>query len=131
MREELAVLTAQRGGGSIVNTSSGAGVVASPMMAAYTAAKHGVLGLTKVAAQEYARQGIRVNAILPGSTDTQMMRASMEESPFLADIIPKTTPTGKLADAGDVAAAAVWLLSDEARLVSGVSLVVDGGGICR
>jgi NAD(P)-dependent dehydrogenase (short-subunit alcohol dehydrogenase family) len=131
MREELAVLAPQGGGGSIVNTSSGAGVVASPMMAAYTAAKHGVLGITKVAAQEYARQGIRVNAILPGSTDTPMLRASMEASPFLADVIPKTTPTGKLGDAADVAAAAVWLLSDEARLVSGVSLVVDGGGICR
>lgn len=131
MREELAVLVEQGAGGAICNTSSGAGIVAAPMMAAYTASKHGVLGLMKVAAQEYAAQGIRVNAILPGPTDTPMMRASMEASPMLASIIPKTTPTGKLAEAGDVAAAAVWLCSDAARLVSGVSLVVDGGGICR
>ena len=131
MREELAVLVEQGEGGAICNTSSGAGVVAAPMMAAYTASKHGVLGLTKVAAQEYAAGGIRVNAILPGPTDTPMMRASMEASPMLASIIPKTTPTGKLADAADVAAAAVWLCSDAARLVSGVSLVVDGGSICR
>ncbi len=131
MREELAQLVRQERGGAIVNTSSGAGVVASPMMAAYTASKHGVLGLTKVAAQEYARQAIRVNAILPGPTDTPMMRASMEASPFLAQIVPKTTPTGKLAVADDVATTAVWLCSDAARLVSGVSLVVDGGQICR
>ncbi|HEY3834087.1 MAG TPA: SDR family oxidoreductase [Acidimicrobiia bacterium] len=131
MRAEIGALVAQGTGGAIVCTSSGAGVVAAPMQAAYTAAKHGVLGLVKVAAQEYARQAIRVNAILPGPTDTPMLRASMRDNPFLEQIIPKTTPTGVLATPESVAEAAVYLCSDAAGAISGASLVVDGGAVCR
>ena len=131
LRAEIGALIAQGSGGAIVCTSSGAGVVAAPMQAAYTAAKHGVLGLVKVAAQEYARQNIRVNAILPGPTDTPMLRASMRENPFLEQIIPKTTPTGTLATPESVAEAAVYLCSDAASAISGASLVVDGGALCR
>jgi NAD(P)-dependent dehydrogenase (short-subunit alcohol dehydrogenase family) len=131
LRAEIATLVAQGTGGAIVCTSSGAGIVAAPMQAAYTAAKHGVLGLVKVAAQEYARQGIRVNAILPGPTDTPMLRASMSENPFLEQIIPKTTPTGTLATPESVAETAVYLCSDAAAAISGASLVVDGGALCR
>ncbi len=131
LRAEIAAFVAQGTGGAIVCTSSGAGIVAAPMQAAYTAAKHGVLGLVKVAAQEYARQSIRVNAVLPGPTDTPMLRASMRDNPFLEQIIPRSTPTGVLATPESVAEAAVWLCSDAAGAVSGASLVVDGGALCR
>ncbi len=131
LRAEIAALVAQGSGGAICCTSSGAGVVAAPMQAAYTAAKHGVLGLVKVAAQEYARQLIRVNAILPGPTDTPMLRASMRDNPFLEQIIPRSTPTGTLATPESVANAAVYLCSDAAAAISGASLMVDGGAVCR
>jgi NAD(P)-dependent dehydrogenase (short-subunit alcohol dehydrogenase family) len=110
-----------------VNTSSGAGVVAAPGQPQYTAAKHGVLGLTKQAAQEYARAGVRVNAILPGMTDTTMMREYLQQHSGMERMLPM----GRLATAAEVAQAAVWLCSDAASYVSGTSLVVDGATICR
>ena len=72
-----------------------------------------------------------MNAILPGPTDTPMLRASMRDNPFLEQIIPKTTPTGTLATPESVAEAAVYLCSDAASAISGASLVVDGGAVCR
>jgi len=126
MQHELRVMVEQRRG-AIVNTSSGAGVVAAPGQPQYTAAKHGVLGLTKAAAQEYARAGIRVNAILPGMTDTTMMQDYLQEHAAMV----KMLPMGRLATAEEVAKAAVWLCSDEASYISGSSLVVDGATICR
>ncbi len=131
MQHELRALLATGRGGAIVNTSSGAGVVAAPGNPAYTAAKHGVLGLVKVAAAEYARDGIRVNAILPGPTDTPMLRASMDANPGMEQFLTKILPQGRLGTAAEVAAAAVWLCSDAASYVSGVSLLVDGGQVCR
>jgi NAD(P)-dependent dehydrogenase (short-subunit alcohol dehydrogenase family) len=131
MRHELAVLVEQGRGGAIVNTSSGAGVVAAPGNPAYTAAKHGVLGLVKLAAAEYARDGIRVNAILPGPTDTPMLRAAMAATPGMEEFLTKVLPQRRLGTAAEVAAAAVWLCSDAAAYVSGTSLLVDGGQICR
>jgi NAD(P)-dependent dehydrogenase (short-subunit alcohol dehydrogenase family) len=126
MQHELRQMV-QQGGGVIVNTSSGAGVVAAPGQPQYTAAKHGVLGLTKQAAQEYARAGVRVNAILPGMTDTTMMREYLQEHSGMERMLPM----GRLATAEEVAQAAVWLCSDAASYVSGTSLVVDGATICR
>jgi NAD(P)-dependent dehydrogenase (short-subunit alcohol dehydrogenase family) len=126
MQPELRHMVEQ-GGGAIVNTSSGAGVVAAPGQPQYTAAKHGVLGLTKQAAQEYARAGIRVNAILPGMTDTPMRREYLEEHAAMTRMLP----FGRLATPEEVAGAAVWLCSDAAAYVSGASLVVDGATICR
>jgi NAD(P)-dependent dehydrogenase (short-subunit alcohol dehydrogenase family) len=126
MQHEVRHMVAQ-GGGAIVNTSSGAGVVAAPGQPQYTAAKHGVLGLTKAAAQEYARAGIRVNAILPGMTDTPMMQDYLAEHSSMTRMLPM----GRLATAEEVAQAAVWLCSDAASYVSGTSLVVDGATICR
>ncbi len=131
MRHELAAMVEHGRGGAIVNTSSGAGVVASPGNPAYTAAKHGVLGLVKVAAAEFARAGIRINAILPGPTDTPMLRSAMDASPGLEQFLTKILPRGRLGTADEVAAAAVWLCSDAAAYVSGASLLVDGGQICR
>ncbi len=115
--------------GSIVNTSSGAGLIAAPGLPHYTAAKHGVLGLTKVAARELSARGIRVNAICPGLTDTPMVRRFFAETPEIAAPTLATLPGGELGRPEDVAAAAVWLCGPEARWVSGVSLLVDGGGL--
>lgn len=130
LRHELPAMAA-RGGGAIVNTSSGAGVVPAPGQPHYTASKHGVLGLTKVAAQEYAPQGVRVNAILPGTTDTPMLRGYLDENPGVEKIILRTMPMGRLATAEEVAAAAVWLCSEQASFVSGESMLVDGAQVCR
>lgn len=115
--------------GAIVNTSSGAGIIAAPGQPHYTAAKHGVLGLTKVGAQEYGAEGVRVNAICPGVTDTPLLTSALPKE--ILDEVLKTMPDGKLGRPDDVAAAAIWLCSDEARWVNGQSLVVDGGGIVR
>lgn len=118
--------------GAIVNTASGAGIVPAPGQPHYTAAKHGVLGLTKAAAQEYYGQGIRTNAICPGLTETKMVRAFLASSPpQVAEQVRRSVPGGELGRPEDVAAAAVWLASDEARWVNGNSLIVDGGGVLR
>lgn len=119
------------GGGTIVNTSSGAGVTPAPFLPHYTAAKHGVLGLTRVAAREYARQQIRVNAICPGVTDTPMMRASIDARPDLEPVLLSTLPAGRMGSSEEIARAALWLCSDAASYVSGVALAVDGASICH
>jgi NAD(P)-dependent dehydrogenase (short-subunit alcohol dehydrogenase family) len=131
MQAELRQLVRQGDGGVIVNTSSGAGVVAAPGQPAYTASKHGVLGLTKLAAQEYARSGIRVNAILPGTTDTPMLRRFLAENPEMEKPMRRMTATGEFGLPDKVAEAAVWLCSDAASFVSGESMLVDGGQVCR
>ena len=129
MKHELRHMAAA-GSGAIVNTSSGAGV-AAPGLPHYTAAKHGVIGLTKAAAQEYARQGIRVNAVLPGSTDTTMLQDFIAGDEGMAKIIAASNIHGRLIEPGEIADAVVWLASDQARMVNGQSLIVDGGGIVR
>ena len=135
MKHELRQMLAQEPiegrRGAIVNTSSGAGIVPAPGQPHYTAAKHGVLGLTKVAAAEFATEGIRANAICPGLTDTPMVRQSFEYNPEAVDDLIATVPGGELGRPVDVAAAAVWLCSDQARWVNGQSLIVDGGGVMR
>jgi len=130
MKHELRHMAAV-GRGSIVNTSSGAGVVAAPGQPHYTAAKHGVVGLTKAAAQEYARQGIRANAVLPGSTDTPMIRGFIGDNPEIEKLIARSNIQGRLITPDEIAATVVWLASDSASMVNGQSLVVDGGGIVR
>ncbi len=130
LRHEIPVMVEQ-GGGAIVNTSSGAGVVAAPMLAHYAATKHGVLGLTKTAAQENARSGVRVNAILPGVVDTPMLRRHMAKSPVIEQGIQAAAIRGTLGRPEEVAEAAVWLCSDRASLVSGTSLILDAGAIGR
>jgi NAD(P)-dependent dehydrogenase (short-subunit alcohol dehydrogenase family) len=130
MKHELVQMLAQ-GGGAIVNTSSGAGVIAAPGLPHYTAAKHGVLGLTKAAAQEYNGRNIRVNAVLPGMVDTPMIQGWFSTNPDLANAVLQTMPGGKLGQPAQVAEAAVWLCSDRADWVSGLSMIVDGGGVNR
>jgi NAD(P)-dependent dehydrogenase (short-subunit alcohol dehydrogenase family) len=130
MKHEVAQMLAQ-GGGAIVNTSSGAGLVAAPGLPHYTAAKHGVLGLTKSAAQEYNGQGIRVNAVCPGMVDTPMLQGWIKSLGGLPKQLMASLPGGKLGQPEQVAHAAVWLCSDAADWVSGLSMVVDGGGLSR
>jgi NAD(P)-dependent dehydrogenase (short-subunit alcohol dehydrogenase family) len=131
MQHELRRLLEQGRGGAIVNMSSGAGVVAAPGQPQYTAAKHGVLGLTKQAAQEYASAGIRVNAVLPGQTETGPMRAYLDAMPDGGERMLRRLPMKRMATPLEIAHAVVWLCSDDASYVNGDSLVVDGGLITR
>ncbi len=131
MQHELRLMHLQGRGGAIVNMSSGAGVVAAPGQPQYTAAKHGVLGLTKQAAQEFARAGIRVNAVLPGQTETAPMRAYLDAQPDGGARMLRRLPMGRMATTAEIANAVVWLCSDDASYVNGESLIVDGGLIAR
>jgi len=130
LKYELGVMAAQ-GTGSIVNVSSGAGVVAAPGLPHYTAAKHGVLGLTKCAAQEYAAKGVRVNAILPGTTRTPMIEGFINGDPQIEKMVSRGIGRGYLGEPTEIAEAAVWLCSDRASFVCGESLLVDGATVCR
>jgi NAD(P)-dependent dehydrogenase (short-subunit alcohol dehydrogenase family) len=128
MKHELRQMAAQ-GAGAIVNTSSGAGVVGFPGLPHYVAAKHGVLGLTRTGAAEFGRQGVRVNAVLPGSTATPMLLGFIGDDDNLRRMMEASSPTGKLLEPEDIAEAAVWLSGVHARLVNGQAMIVDGGGI--
>jgi NAD(P)-dependent dehydrogenase (short-subunit alcohol dehydrogenase family) len=114
------------GGGSIINTSSIAAISASPGGVAYCAAKAGVLGLTRVAAIEYAQAGVRVNAICPGVIETPMVEALGMDHPSLVGAIA-ATPAGRLGQPQEVAALTVFLASDESSYITGATLPVDGG----
>jgi NAD(P)-dependent dehydrogenase (short-subunit alcohol dehydrogenase family) len=116
-----------RGGGAIVNTASGAGLVGFPGQAGYVAAKHGVLGLTKVAALDYGSRGIRVNAVCPGTVRTPMVDTAVRAMPELEEELVRLHPAGRIGEAADVANAAVWLCTDKAAFVLGHALAVDGG----
>ncbi len=117
------------GGGSIVNTASSLGQKAIPFAADYVAAKHGVIGMTRAAAVDYGEQGVRINAVLPGMTDTPMVKRAPNK-PELAPVfghIQASVPMKRLGQAEEIAQAAAWLLSDAASFVTGVMLPVDGG----
>jgi NAD(P)-dependent dehydrogenase (short-subunit alcohol dehydrogenase family) len=121
------------GGGAIVNTASLAGFVASRTVfqPAYTASKHAVIGVTKSAALQYARQNIRVNAICPGATRTAMVEAVMSSSAEVRSALENLSPMGRLATPQEMAEAAIWLCSDKASFVNGHALVVDGGSLAE
>lgn len=119
----------ETGGGAIVNTASGAGLIGIANNTPYVAAKFGVVGMTRSAAMDYAKKGIRVNAIAPGSTMTPMMANAFEQNPG-SDFemsIKAGIPMGVLAEPEDQANAVVWLCSDQARMVTGITMPVDGG----
>ncbi len=130
MKHELLRMREQKAG-SIVNMSSGAGLIATPGLAPYSASKHGVLGITRAAAVENARQGIRINAVCPGSIDTPMLRAAMDTDSAVEKMIRASMPIGRLGEAEEVAEAVVWLCSDRASLVTGHSMGVDGASVAR
>lgn len=114
------------GGGAIVNIASGGGLHAIPRSPAYVAGKHGVIGLTKAAAVDYAPDGIRVNALAPGMTRTAQLDQVAESTDMIAQH-EALTPLGRLATPDEIADAAVWLCSDESSYVTGTTLSVDGG----
>jgi NAD(P)-dependent dehydrogenase (short-subunit alcohol dehydrogenase family) len=133
MRAEIPELL-KAGGGAIVNVSSILGVVGFATAPAYTAAKHGVLGLTKVAAMEYAPQGIRINAVCPAFIETPMVMERGVEAgkhPEVLQQIAELHPIGRLGKPEEVAAAILWLASEEATFMAGHALVADGGYTAR
>ena len=126
MKSELPVMVKQ-GGGVIINMSSVAGVTGFPGHAAYTASKHGVIGLTKTAALDYAKVGVRVNAICPAYTQTPMLTRMPERSPDLEAKLVSRVPMQRLGTAEEIAKAVIYLFSDAAAFITGHSLVMDGG----
>jgi NAD(P)-dependent dehydrogenase (short-subunit alcohol dehydrogenase family) len=126
MKYEIPLMLKQ-GGGAIVNTSSGAGVIGIKGSPAYTAAKHGVIGLTRAAALDYAAQNIRINAVCPGYIETPMMnRFTGGTAEGRAKVISEE-PIGRMGKAEEIAAAVIWLCSDPAAFVIGHAMVIDGG----
>lgn len=126
MKYQLPVMLAQ-GGGAIVNTASVAGLGAAPKMSIYAASKHAVIGLTKSAAIEYAKKGIRVNAVCPAVIDTDMFRRAYEADPRKAEFAAAMHPVGRVGKVEEVAAAVMYLCSDGAAFTTGHALTVDGG----
>src|SRR6185295_5623706 len=124
LKYEIAQMLSQGGGGAIVNTASIAGLIGLATSAHYVAAKHGVVGLTKSAAIEYAQDGIRVNCVNPGYVATPMTKETMEER---GDEILAKVPMRRFGVPGEIAEAVAWMCSDKASFMTGASHVVDGG----
>src|SRR6184192_726415 len=126
MKHEIPLMLKQ-GGGAIVNTSSGAGIVGIKGNPAYTAAKHGVIGLTRAAALDYAASNIRINAVCPGYIDTPMMTRFTGGTAEGVSRVVSEEPVGRMGQPEEIAATVVWLCSDAAAFVIGHAMVVDGG----
>jgi NAD(P)-dependent dehydrogenase (short-subunit alcohol dehydrogenase family) len=126
MKYEIPLML-EHGGGAIVNNSSGAGVKAFGRGAAYAAAKHGVVGLTKDAALDYASSNIRINAVCPGIVDTEMMQRFTGGTNEGRDRVIAQEPIGRMGRPDEISAAVLWLCSDAASFVIGHAMVVDGG----
>ncbi len=136
LKHEIAQMLKQgEAGGAIVNVSSNFGLVGSSFMPAYSAAKHGVIGLTKTAALEYATSGIRVNAICPGPIDTPMIDKIVRAQPEIGDqlmvSVKARLPMGRLGRPEEIAEAITWLCSDAAAFVTGAVLSADGGFVAQ
>ena len=130
MKYELPHMLKQ-GSGAIVNTASGAGLIGVSGMSAYVASKHGVIGLTKTAALEYAKSGIRVNAVCPGLIQTPMVERITAEQPQLGEALVAAEPVGRTGKPEEIAESVVWLSSDAASFVTAHSMSVDGGFVAQ
>ena len=130
MKAEIPQMLKQ-GGGAIVNTASVAGLVAITGTVAYIAAKHGVTGITKAAALEYAKSGIRVNAVCPGYIQTPMVQSIFVENEGFEERVASRHPIGRLGEPSEIAAAVIWLSSDAASFVTGHNMPVDGGYVAQ
>ncbi len=131
MKCEIAQMVKQGGGGSIVSTASAAGLIGIPGAAGYNSAKHGVVGLTKTVALEYASRKVRVNAVCPGFIDTPMLNRVTDASVKIRDQLIGTVPMRRVAGPSEIADAVTWLLSDRSSYVTGVALPVDGGWVAQ
>ncbi len=129
MKYEIPQMLSQ-GSGAIVNTASAAGLVGGRGIAAYVASKHGVVGLTKTAALEYAQQGIRVNCVCPGAIQTPMTDRAWSDPERRARVIA-SEPIGRIGKPEEIAEAVVWLCSDAASFVTGHTMTVDGGYVAQ
>jgi NAD(P)-dependent dehydrogenase (short-subunit alcohol dehydrogenase family) len=121
----------QQGGGAIVNTASGAGLVGSAAFPIYDASKHGVVGLTKSAALQYAKRGIRGNAVCPGVIRTPMSQQGIDANPQFEESAITRNPSGRFGKPEEIAEAVVWLCSDAASFVTGHAMSVDGGSLAQ
>jgi NAD(P)-dependent dehydrogenase (short-subunit alcohol dehydrogenase family) len=128
MRHQIRAML-NNGGGAIVNASSTAGLVAFPFMSAYVASKHAVVGLTRTAAVEYARLGIRVNAVCPGVVDTPMIRHRLRNE--MVEALAEATPIGRIGKPEEIASTVVWLCGSTAPYLTGQAIAVDGGWTSR
>jgi NAD(P)-dependent dehydrogenase (short-subunit alcohol dehydrogenase family) len=126
MKHELRKM-AEQGGGAIVNVASTAGLVGAPSRAIYGASNHAVVGLTKTAAVESAKSGIRVNSVCAGAVKTQMLARAFEREPQAEKKLKAAHPVGRFAEPHEVANAIMWLCSDQSSFVTGHQLAVDGG----
>ncbi len=130
MKYELPHMLKQ-GSGAIVNTASGAGLIGVAGMSAYVASKHGVVGLTKTAALEYAKSGIRVNAVCPGLIQTPMVERITADQPQLGEALVAAEPVGRTGKPEEIAESVVWMCSDAASFVTGHAMSVDGGYVAQ
>ncbi|MFE9635286.1 SDR family NAD(P)-dependent oxidoreductase [Streptomyces sp. NPDC006463] len=131
LKHQIRAMLAAGSGGSIVNTASVAGVLATGATASYIAAKHGVVGLTKAAADEYGDQGIRVNSLVVGSTLTELMQQVLHDTPALEEPFVSRSAQKRMARPVEIAQAAAWLLSGRSSFLTGAAVPVDGGWTAR
>ncbi|MFD7920695.1 SDR family NAD(P)-dependent oxidoreductase [Streptomyces sp. NPDC059740] len=127
LRHQIPVMLQQEAGGSIVNTSSTAGMFATGATAPYVASKHAVAGLTKAAAAEYGGRGIRVNALMVGTTHSELMDEAIKRHPVLEKASVARAIQKRMADPQEIAQAVAWLCSDRSSFITGASVPVDGG----
>ena len=130
MKAEIPQMLKQ-GKGAIVNTASIAGLVGLSGTVAYVAAKHGVAGLTKAAAMEYAKSGIRVNAVCPGYIETPLIEGVFDQVEGYKETLESRHPLGRLGQPDEIASAVLWLSSDAASFVTGHNMTVDGGYVAQ
>lgn len=131
MKCEVEQMVKQDGGGSIVSTSSAAGLIGIPGAASYNASKHGVVGLTKTVALEYAAKNIRVNAVCPGFIETPMLDRVTDASVKIRDQLINSVPMRRVAQPSEIGDVVAWLISDKSTYVTGVAMPVDGGWVAQ